>query len=263
MLNGDVLTDIDLTAQIAQHERDRGHGHARAGPRGGPHRLRSRAPPRGHAVEEFVEKPSPDQIDTNLISAGAYVLERSILDLMPPSATSRSSVRSGRGWSARAVRLRADGYWLDIGTPERYLQGDLRHHRGQRPDRGGRAAGKRLPAVDDWCPRPRPRDPARSLERGCASARALTWAAWWCWGTTCRSARARTIERAVILGGAEIGEGCTLRDCIVAAGCGSGRRRDQGGAVLGEGVTIGAENVVARGARIFPGVTLPDGAIRF
>jgi mannose-1-phosphate guanylyltransferase len=35
------------------------------------------------------------------------------------------------------------------------------------------------------------------------------------------------------------------------------------GAVLGEGVTIGAENVVTRGARVFPGVELPDGALRF
>jgi len=33
--------------------------------------------------------------------------------------------------------------------------------------------------------------------------------------------------------------------------------------VLGEGVTVGADNVIAHGARIFPGVTLPDGAIKF
>ena len=35
------------------------------------------------------------------------------------------------------------------------------------------------------------------------------------------------------------------------------------GAVLGEGVTVGADNVITRGARIFPGVNLPDGAINF
>ena len=33
--------------------------------------------------------------------------------------------------------------------------------------------------------------------------------------------------------------------------------------VLGEGVTLGADNVVSMGARIFPGVTLPDGALKF
>ena len=73
-----------------------------------------------------------------------------------------------------------------------------------------------------------------------------------------------TVERSVILNGSDIGENCTLRDCIVAAGCriGAGTRIEEG-AVLGEGVTVGADNTIAGGARIFPGVTLPDGAIKF
>jgi len=72
------------------------------------------------------------------------------------------------------------------------------------------------------------------------------------------------VERAVVLNGTQIGEGCELRDCIVAAGCQIGARtRISGGAVLGEGVGIGADNVITRGARIFPGVQLPDGAIEF
>jgi mannose-1-phosphate guanylyltransferase len=73
-----------------------------------------------------------------------------------------------------------------------------------------------------------------------------------------------TVERAVIMNGSEIGAGCTLRDCIVAAGCrvGEGTQLTDG-AVLGEGVTLGARNIVSRGARIFPGVTLPDEALRF
>jgi mannose-1-phosphate guanylyltransferase len=67
-----------------------------------------------------------------------------------------------------------------------------------------------------------------------------------------------------VLDGTEIGEGCTLRDCIVAAGCRIGPRTHlSGGVVLGEGVTIGADNVIAGGARIFPGVSIPDGAIKF
>ena len=73
-----------------------------------------------------------------------------------------------------------------------------------------------------------------------------------------------SIERSVVMNGAQIGEGCVLRDCILAAGTRIGARTQiTAGAVLGEGVTVGADNVITRGARIFPGVTLPDGAINF
>ena len=76
------------------------------------------------AVREFVEKPTADQIDTNLISAGAYVLERSVLDLIPPDR----NVSIEREIWPRLVGdglygFPAEAYWLDIGTPERYLQG--------------------------------------------------------------------------------------------------------------------------------------------
>jgi mannose-1-phosphate guanylyltransferase len=73
-----------------------------------------------------------------------------------------------------------------------------------------------------------------------------------------------TIERAVVLRGSRIGAGCTLRGCIVAGGVEIGDDTHvEGLAVLGEGVTIGAGNVVTNGARIFPGVTIPDGGLLF
>jgi mannose-1-phosphate guanylyltransferase len=73
-----------------------------------------------------------------------------------------------------------------------------------------------------------------------------------------------TIERAVVLRGSTIGAHCTLRGCIVAAGVEIGDNTHvEGLAVLGEGVTIGADNVVTNGARVFPGVTIPDGGLLF
>ena len=125
MLNGDVLTDIDL---------DR----ARSPSTSPPERSATLAlvpvdDPSAYglvhldedrSVSDFVEKPSAGRIDTNLISAGAYVLEREIFELVP--ADRKVSIE-GEIWP----RLIGDGlygfpsesYWLDIGTPERYLQG--------------------------------------------------------------------------------------------------------------------------------------------
>src|ERR671930_2548616 len=84
MLNGDVLTDLDLSAQIEQHERTGARATLALIPVEDPSayglvRLRE-----DRTVLEFLEKPSPDQIDTDLISAGAYVLEREVLSLIPP-----------------------------------------------------------------------------------------------------------------------------------------------------------------------------------
>jgi mannose-1-phosphate guanylyltransferase len=72
------------------------------------------------------------------------------------------------------------------------------------------------------------------------------------------------IERSVIMQGAEIGAGCTIRGAIVAGGVRIGDNcHVEGLAVLGEGVTLGNGNVVTNGARLFPGVTIPDEGIKF
>src|ERR1700689_2369090 len=101
MLNGDVLTDIDLTAQMAQHERTGAKATLALVPVPDPTAYGLVRLTPEHAVGEFVEKPSSDHLEggaqaagragedrplhtyPNLISAGAYVLERDILELVP------------------------------------------------------------------------------------------------------------------------------------------------------------------------------------
>jgi mannose-1-phosphate guanylyltransferase len=73
-----------------------------------------------------------------------------------------------------------------------------------------------------------------------------------------------TVDRCVVLRGARIGEGSVLRDCIICPGAIIGDRTQvTDGAMVGEGVTIGADNVVTRGARLFPGMEVPDGGLAF
>ncbi len=72
------------------------------------------------------------------------------------------------------------------------------------------------------------------------------------------------VERSVVLRGARIGEDCVLRDCIVCPGAVIGDRTSVlDGAMIGEDVKIGADNVVSRGARVFPGMEVPDGGLAF
>ena len=203
------------------------------------------------AVREFVEKPAPDQIDTNNISAGVYVLERSVLELLEPGAPA-SIERDvfprlvGDGLYGHV----AQGYWKDIGTPERYLEatfdileGSVGTEVAERMgtgylcvERGVEAEGRIVPAalVESRLPDRRgARVGGRAvLEHGVVVGE----------GTT--------IEAAVVMHGTEIGANCTLRGCIIAGGVRIGDHCViDGMSVLGEGVTLGAGNTspTARG----------------
>jgi mannose-1-phosphate guanylyltransferase len=121
VLNGDVLTDLDLTALL--------RAHAERGARAmiGLYPVEDSSVyglvdcDAAWAVLSFSEKAGEEV--PGEVNAGAYVLERSVLDLIP--AGQQVSIEQevfprlvGDGLCA----LRLDGYWMDIGTPERYLQ---------------------------------------------------------------------------------------------------------------------------------------------
>jgi mannose-1-phosphate guanylyltransferase len=120
-LNGDVLADLDLSALVRAHE-ERG---AQASI--GLHPVEDssayglvRCDEEGRVLE-FLEKTG--EAVPGEINAGAYVLNRSVLDLVPAG----QAVSIEREVFPRLVGeglhgLLLEGYWMDIGTPERYLQ---------------------------------------------------------------------------------------------------------------------------------------------
>ncbi len=265
MLNGDVLTDIDLTEQIAQHERTGAKATLALVPVEDPSAYGLVHLEDDHAVREFVEKPSSDRIDTNLISAGAYVLERSILELVP----SDRNVSIEREVWPRLVGeglygFPSQSYWLDIGTPARYLQGTFDILEGNVRTAVHERLGDSYLSVAEGAQILGRAIPPAVIEAGATVADGAHVGSLVVLGSDVKIGAGSTVERAVILAGSEIGENCILRNCIVAAGCRVGDGTHiQEGSVLGEGVTVGADNTIAGGARIFPGVTLPDGAIKF
>ena len=265
MLNGDVLTDLDVSAQLALHEARGARATLALTPVEDPSAYGLVRTRDDGGVTGFVEKPSPNQVDTHNISAGIYVLERSVLELLAPDVPA-SIERDvfprlvGDGLYAYV----GDGYWLDIGTPERYLQGTFDILEGTVETAVRARMGDGFVCVEDGTENAGRVIPSALVERGCTIASGAQIG-----GRTVLEAGVTvgadtTIEQSVVLRGTRIGAGCTLRGCIVAAGVviGDGTHIE-GLAVLGEGVTIGADNVVTNGARVFPGVTIPDGGLRF
>jgi mannose-1-phosphate guanylyltransferase len=265
MLNGDVLTDIDLTAMVAQHERTGARGTLALVPVADPTAYGLVRLADDNSVREFVEKPSPDQVDTNLISAGAYMLERSILELIPPD---RNVSIEREVWPQLIGKglfgFPADAYWLDIGTPERYLQGTFDIIEGNVTTGLSESLANGYLVVGDSVELAGRIVPPAVVEAGCRIGAGAQIGSLVVLGRHVSVGAGTIIERSVVMTGSEIGPDCVLRDCIVAAGAriGSGTQITDG-AVLGEGVTVGSGNSISHGARIFPGVQLPDGAIKF
>ncbi len=137
VLNGDVLTDLDLTALLRFHRAHGGEGTIALAPVEDPSAFGVVATDGDGRVEAFIEKPAPGTAPTNLINAGTYVLEPTVLRRIASEGrvniereTFPAMVADGALYA-----LESRGYWLDVGTPERYLQASTDLLAGGRPGR--------------------------------------------------------------------------------------------------------------------------------
>lgn len=232
VLNGDVLADLDLTALQETHGDRDAVATLALYPVDDPssYGLVRRAP--DDEVLGFVEKPDPGEIDSDEINAGAYVLEREVLDLIP-AGRAVSIEREvfprlvGNGLYGR----RLDGYWMDIGTPERYLQASWDILEGTvatdvEPAPGGVmvAAGAEVASGATVGPR-------AVVRHGCAVGDGAT------------------VTESVLLDRCRVEAGAQVRGAILAADV-----------EVGRGARIGPGAVIGEGARIAPGVTLGEDA---
>lgn len=267
VLNGDLLTDIDLSSQLEHHmetgaratlaligvEDPSAYGLVRRRP--------------DCTVTEFLEKPGADEVlDTNLVNAGAYILERTLLADLAPSGTNVSIERDvfpklvGHG----LYGYEANGYWLDIGTPRRYLQATYDILEGKvRTQVGAQLAASGMRLLPAGGVAGRIAAPVLIAD-GCGIAPGATIGGRVVLGRDVRIAAGAMVEDSVLLDGASVGARTRIRGAILSRDVTIGERCNiDGHVVLGEGVRIGDDNHLTAGARVFPGVELPDGAIRF
>jgi NDP-sugar pyrophosphorylase family protein len=125
VFNGDVFTAVDLPAVIARHRERRATATIVLTPVENPTAYGLVETDAQGNVRGFLEKPSPDEITTDMINAGIYVLEPDSLDRIP--ADTVYSIE--RGYFPSLVQNKETfvayqyrGYWIDIGTPEKYRQ---------------------------------------------------------------------------------------------------------------------------------------------
>jgi mannose-1-phosphate guanylyltransferase len=126
-VNGDVLTDLDLPALWRQHHETSALATIALTPVDDPSRYGVVATEADGRVSAFVEKPERDAAPSNLVNAGAYVLDPAVVAMVPagePTSIERTTfpqlVADGSLFA-----MRSDAYWLDAGTPATYLQANL------------------------------------------------------------------------------------------------------------------------------------------
>ena len=125
VFNGDVLTQVDHGTVIRLHRERQAKATIVLTPVENPTAFGLVETDSSGNVTRFLEKPKPDEITTNNINAGIYVLEPDTFDRIPRDVSwsiERSFFPSLIERRETFVAYVYDGYWIDIGTPEKYTQ---------------------------------------------------------------------------------------------------------------------------------------------
>jgi mannose-1-phosphate guanylyltransferase len=257
VLNGDILTGHDLPAQVDLHRKTEAAVTLHLVPVEDPSRYGCVPTDGTGRVTAFLEK-MPNPV-TNQINAGCYVFRRSVIDSIPAGqvvSVERETFPGLIGADAVVMGYAEAAYWLDVGTPEAFVQGSCDLVLGT-------LASTALPGPV-----------GESLVLGAARVAPGARLA----GGTTIGDRAvvevgAVVEGSVVFEGATIGAGAVVRNSIVGYGATVAGTTTVGGAtvraattdgvVIGDGAYVGAGNELARGLRLWPGTRLEPTSVRF
>ena len=244
VLNGDVLTDVDLGAVVTEHHASGAAATLVLTPVPNPAAYGLVETDASGRVRKFLEKPDPAQITTDTINAGIYVLETGVLDLIPPGQNHSIERAFFPALLARGDLVRAHvhrGYWIDIGTPEKYRQVHEDVLAGRFPVE---IDGRRTP--EGWL---HPRAEVSPAAR-------LVGPVYLGPGVVVES-EAIVGPDAVLVADVTIRAGARVERSVLWAGSTVGSASRVEGALLGPGVTVG-QNACLRGSILGEGTVVSD-----
>jgi mannose-1-phosphate guanylyltransferase len=267
-LNGDSLREADLGALLAFHRSTGAKATILLTPVSDPSRYGLVRLGADGKVASFLEKPKPEEIDTNLINAGLYVLEPSVLDLIPSggAVSIEREVFPQLCAEGAVFGLSLPGYWLDVGTPDSYLQA---HHdvleRRFRTEVGEALGSDYLLVAESAQVHPEARlvPPVYVGENARIGARASVGSLA-AIGAGAVLGTGAVVESSVVGAGAIVGAGSTIIGSILGEGAQLGEGCEALGlSVVGPGARLAAGNTLNHGLRLAAGVAIPEGAVSF
>ncbi len=249
VFNGDVLTEIDLSAMMKRHKEIGPRVSIALTPVDNPTLYGVVETDAGGIVQRFVEKPAWDEVTTNMINAGIYILEPEVLAHVPPSTPSMFEnylfprlLEMGEP----ILGYPSDAYWIDIGTPEKYLQAnhDLLLRR--------MGAGIQTEGECHIHPAARIEGPVLIAE-GCIIAEGARLKGPAVLGPYCEMEKGTVVEGAVLWHHSKVREKAEVRNCIVCAhSCVERGGLVSDNCVLGDNVTVASGDVLEKDTRVWP-----------
>jgi NDP-sugar pyrophosphorylase family protein len=239
-----VLTQIDLAAVIRLHRERKARATIVLTPVENPSAYGLVETDGEGNIQRFLEKPTPDQITTNHINAGIYILEPDTFDRIPsdvPWSIERSYFPSLVERGETFVAYIYNGYWIDIGTPEKYVQvhRDIMDGRYVTPPFLNLPAPRRAIAHDARI------EDGATVEGPCfidegalikAGARVGPYSVI---GRQTQVEEDAAVENAIVWPNCRVSRETTVRNAILGRNCHLGRNVTvDGGAVLGDKTTL-------------------------
>ncbi len=247
VVNGDVLTDMDITTLVRFHRANAAEGTISLHPVDDPSAYGVVPTDETGRVTAFVEKPPRDEAPTNLINAGTYVLEPSVLDRIPASRrvsiereTFPAMVKAGRLFA-----LADDSYWLDAGTPSAYLAAHRDLAQGRR--NGPPAPGLERGQGEIWT------EGSPTLDGELAGACVVFDGA--------DVAPGARVESSVLGRGAVVEKGSTVIDSVLLDGARVASNSIVTGSILGPRSTVGERCDVRPTSVLGTGAVVPSGSV--
>jgi NDP-sugar pyrophosphorylase family protein len=244
VFNGDVMTELDLAAVIRMHRERQARATIVLTPVENPSAYGLVETDDRNNISRFLEKPKPEEITTNHINAGIYILEPDTFDRIPsevPWSIERSYFPSLIERGETFIAYIYNGYWIDIGTPEKYVQvhHDIMDGRFNAPPFAGLTDPQRCVAPDVRIEDGATIEGPVFIDEGVlvkAGARIGPYAVL---GRQTQVEEEAVIERAIVWPNCRIGSQASITNAVLGRQCHIGRNVSlNSGAILGDKTTL-------------------------
>ncbi len=259
VLNGDIFTDLDITAMIGFHLKRKAKATISLTPVDDPTSYGLIETNAQGRVTRFLEKPKWSEVTTNMINAGTYVLEPEVLNYIPYQASfsfERKLFPLLLYYGEPIYAYPSSAYWIDIGTPEKYLQLHRDLFSGSSILHSYPVGNDVLVGEQSYIHPTVQIKGAAVIGSNCTIGHKVELTGPVVIGSGSTVREDSVIEESIVWRNAQLGQRVSLKNSIVADNCCLNDNSNIEDSILGDDVTVVSGCKLEPGSKIWPGTTV-------